>query len=641
MSAALRLGAIGAFLDQVQNVGQMVEIGQSHVHQQEQIRWARRAYQLESQSVRLDVFDHVKEEIRSHHDTYMGRIDALLLVLALVWPFGLNTIQFSDPFVPQTEMECEDCIEVQYTWLVGAWIMLLGMILILPFWGILMLIRCKLKLDRWLEYSLARLNQARRGMNIAPPKEEERDEEEEHDDTKEFGEDRGPEPQEAAEDVLNGSVNGGSARSVSWADQWTAAEDRDRGGGADKILVPEFSAEDDRELDVEWLDGDSGMDYFIDWIRNRYLDREVIKVGKYMTDFFKNLKKHNNQDVKEFNQEFDRQAARLKEVGCALPDVCLAWWYMDKLRLDNATELNLLSSTGNDYNLYKLQDAAIIQDRMNRRLWESHRGRNNDKYDQNKKGQQAYVTEELGEGQSEDEESELDMDVEGIDEEAEEAYVTYQNAKSKYRTIMNARGINPKANQEERIKAAKARSYCSACKKKGHWHKDPECPLNQKNPQGDKRDAHQVKFCHVAYMTDSTTETELYGITDCACSRTVAGRPWIRRMVRKAKENNIPYFFMAQEENFKFGGPDIFRSERALVVWLQINGAPFILKIAEVQCVLPLLLSRNVLAGLGMCYDISKHVADFSELGVAGYKLGQWHLLAILAGGRGLVGGGV
>ncbi|CAJ1331158.1 unnamed protein product [Effrenium voratum] len=530
-------------------------------------------------------------------------------------------------------------------------------------------------------------------------------------DSEEFGEDRGPEPQEAAEDVLNGSVNGGSARSVSWADQWTAAEwhewyeqerlrwelrgqpgsrressawsweeDRDRGGGADKILVPEFSAEDDRdgvkargylrkieawrrvtkiksykqalmlynhltgrawrdaeELDVEWLDGDSGMDYFIDWIRNRYLDREVIKVGKYMTDFFKNLKKHNNQDVKEFNQEFDRQAARLKEVGCALPDVCLAWWYMDKLRLDNATELNLLSSTGNDYNLYKLQDAAIIQDRMNRRLWESHRGRNNDKYDQNKKGQQAYVTEELGEGQSEDEESELDMDVEGIDEEAEEAYVTYQNAKSKYRTIMNARGINPKANQEERIKAAKARSYCSACKKKGHWHKDPECPLNQKNPQGDKRDAHQVKFCHVAYMTDSTTETELYGITDCACSRTVAGRPWIRRMVRKAKENNIPYFFMAQEENFKFGGPDIFRSERALVVWLQINGAPFILKIAEeVKCVLPLLLSRNVLAGLGMCYDISKHVADFSELGVEGYKLGQTetgHPMVVVTGG--------
>ena len=47
------------------------------------------------------------------------------------------------------------------------------------------------------------------------------------------------------------------------------------------------------------------------------------------------------------------------------------------------------------------------------------------------------------------------------------------------------------------------------------------------------------------------------------------------------------------------------------------------LKIAEVGCVLPLLLSRNVLAGLGMCYDISRHVADFSELGVKDYHLGH------------------
>ena len=115
---AMTASTMLAVLDQVQNVGQVVEIGQSHVHQKEQarvsnkkrcvnsrksflgtriaptpvgrsfgsaqVRWARRAYQLESQSVRLDVFDHVKEEIRSHHDTYMGRIDVLLLVLALL-----------------------------------------------------------------------------------------------------------------------------------------------------------------------------------------------------------------------------------------------------------------------------------------------------------------------------------------------------------------------------------------------------------------------------------------------------------------------------------------------------------------------------------------------------------------------------
>lgn len=50
--------------------------------------------------------------------------------------------------------------------------------------------------------------------------------------------------------------------------------------------------------------------------------------------------------------------SRLKEVGCTLPDTCLAWWYVDKMRLDNATELNFLSLVGNLYSLQKLQDAV-------------------------------------------------------------------------------------------------------------------------------------------------------------------------------------------------------------------------------------------------------------------------------------------
>eukprot|EP00441_Pelagodinium_beii_P044043 CAMPEP_0197651374 /NCGR_PEP_ID=MMETSP1338-20131121/32240_1 /TAXON_ID=43686 ORGANISM="Pelagodinium beii, Strain RCC1491" /NCGR_SAMPLE_ID=MMETSP1338 /ASSEMBLY_ACC=CAM_ASM_000754 /LENGTH=363 /DNA_ID=CAMNT_0043225993 /DNA_START=48 /DNA_END=1139 /DNA_ORIENTATION=- len=151
------------------NVGQIGEFVQGHRQQKEQIQWARRAYRLECQSVRLDVFDHVKEEIRSHHATYMGNIDTLLLVMAIIWPFALNTIQFSDPFVPETGRQCQDCIEHDYKFLMMTWVLLIGVILILPFWGILMLIRCKLKLDKWLEYSLARLNHARRENNGTKP----------------------------------------------------------------------------------------------------------------------------------------------------------------------------------------------------------------------------------------------------------------------------------------------------------------------------------------------------------------------------------------------------------------------------------------------------------------------------------------
>ena len=53
-----------------------------------------------------------------------------------------------------------------------------------------MLIRCRLKLDAWLEFSLARLSQARRGMNITPQTRlgsvREEDDDGDHDDTKEI-----------------------------------------------------------------------------------------------------------------------------------------------------------------------------------------------------------------------------------------------------------------------------------------------------------------------------------------------------------------------------------------------------------------------------------------------------------------------
>mmetsp|Transcript_53696 Transcript_53696/g.148927 ORF Transcript_53696/g.148927 Transcript_53696/m.148927 type:complete len:422 (-) Transcript_53696:150-1415(-) len=146
---------------------QLLELGQSQVHQREQMKWVRAAYHLDSQSLRLDVLDHAKEEIRSHYDTYVGRIDTLLLVLALIWPFGLNTIQFSDPFLPMTEAVCPDCVEAEHWGLVAFWVTLIAIVLILPFWGILMLIRCKLKLDGWLEYSLAGLHEKRRRIIIA------------------------------------------------------------------------------------------------------------------------------------------------------------------------------------------------------------------------------------------------------------------------------------------------------------------------------------------------------------------------------------------------------------------------------------------------------------------------------------------
>ena len=147
--------------------------------------------------------------------------------------------------------------------------------------------------------------------------------------------------------------------------------------------------------------------------------------------------------------------------------------------------------------------------------------------------------------------------------------------------------------------------------------------MNQRSGNHDKKEPHHAQFCHVAYYTGNHGQDTLYGITDCACSRTVAGRDWIKNMIKAADNRQISYFLMKQDEIFKFGGPDTFPSKRALVVWLEINGKPFALKISEVNCTLPLLLSRGVLAGLGMRYDLEGHLGRLHEVGGRGAEAGH------------------
>eukprot|EP00435_Cladocopium_sp_Y103_P073110 s292_g42.t1 len=112
------------------------------------------------------------------------------------------------------------------------------------------------------------------------------------------------------------------------------ALDERAGGTSDKIVVPEFTGEEDREgskarsylrkieawrrvtrlkpnkqalvlynglsgkawrdaedLDVGQLDHPQGVERFVAWITQRYLDKEVVKAGKYMSEFFKYFKR--------------------------------------------------------------------------------------------------------------------------------------------------------------------------------------------------------------------------------------------------------------------------------------------------------------------------------------------------------------
>ena len=126
-------------------------------------------------------------------------------------------------------------------------------------------------------------------------------------------------------------------------------------------------------LSIERLSVDTGTQYFKDFIKQRYMDVEVTQVGRIMSQFFRVLKRGNDESVRTFTGEFDRMVARLAEVQVVLPETVLAWMYVDKLRLDEAGEISLLASVRNEYSLKRLQEAALIHDRSLRKPYEESR----------------------------------------------------------------------------------------------------------------------------------------------------------------------------------------------------------------------------------------------------------------------------
>ena len=448
-------------------------------------------------------------------------------------------------------------------------------------------------------------------------------------------------------------------------DPWVQPRrDEDRGGGgADKIPVPEFSGEEDKdgmltrgylrkveawrrvsrlkpakqalmlynhltgkawrdaeELELSLLDREDGVDYFKKWVETKYLEKEVVKVARTMSEFFKAFKKTTGQEIRDFNQQFDLHIGRLREIGCQLPEICVAWWYVDKLRLDNHAELNLLSSTNNDYNLEKLQEAAQIQDRMNRRMWE-HPSKREQGHGGKRHGYQALITDALDDGEdqeiSEGEMTDELYDEEIDDGEAHEAYVAFQNAKSKYQNMLRARGTTTGQTgqsdraKDEGIKLAKARSFCSACKKK----------LNANRDKG--RSPHVTHLCETYLANHGDEQDNHMAILDCACSRTLAGKPWLRSFLKACEERGVGVKSISQDEVFKFGGEKLYPSSVAWLLWLNLCGRWVLAKVSEVEADVPLLLSRSVLARLGMKFDLRENVARFDGLEIAETALEQ------------------
>ena len=392
------------------------------------------------------------------------------------------------------------------------------------------------------------------------------------------------------------------------------------------------------ELDVDILATENGVSYFLEWVQTRFMEVEVTKVSSMMTDLFKQCKRKPEQSVREFNVEFERLVLRLHEVQCELPPLIKAWLYLDKLHLPEQEELSLLSSVNNQFDVKKLQQAALIQDRSTRRPGGGNFGGNSWKRPDKWQRHSVHMTEAVDESSEGDSQAaeEDELVAEDVAAAAHSAYMTYQNAKAKYRETVRGRGADMeeiRKRSEERLKLAKQRSYCSACKRKGHWRKDPECPLRGRSSgSGGDRDksndvqmtVHSAQMCsvvHECYVTDSQetmvpdfVKGNLLAIVDTACTKTVAGHSWFEACCDMADTLGFATTTYDHEEFFKFGASRVYTSTFGVLAWFSVCRQWFLVEVAIVPCAAPLLLSRPVLGALGMTYDLEKQEVNLRAL---------------------------
>ena len=274
------------------------------------------------------------------------------------------------------------------------------------------------------------------------------------------------------------------------------------------------------ELDLDILASSGGVTYFLEWIQTRFAEVELNKISQVMGDLFKRFRRKADQPMRDYIVEFERLLLRLQEIQCELPNTVKAWLFIDKLRLSEAEELALLASVGNQWCVKQLQQAALLQERSLRKPSGDSRaggwrnpGHSGTRWAKNSVHMTAVAEGDEDSDAAEDEAHESDSELvpEEIALDHHTAYVAYQTAKDKYKAATQGRGTDPsevKKRAEERLRLAKSRSFCSVCKRKGHWHRDEVCPLRGKTADpgatGGPKVAHECHSVHVVHVTSLT-----------------------------------------------------------------------------------------------------------------------------------------
>ena len=107
---------------------------------------------------------------------------------------------------------------------------------------------------------------------------------------------------------------------------------------------------------------------------------------------------------------------------------------------------------------------------------------------------------------------------------------------------------------------------------------------------------------------------QMLAIADTACTKTVAGHQWYEEYCAWADAHGVEVELVDEKDSFKFGASRVHSSPFAVWARLGLGGHLIAVKVAVVQCKVPLLFSRGVLAKLGMVYRVEEQRADLLRL---------------------------
>ena len=161
--------------------------------------------------------------------------------------------------------------------------------------------------------------------------------------------------------------------------------------------------------------------------------------------------------------------------------------------------------------------------------------------------------------------------------------------------------------------------------RRGHWHKDAECPKNkpganrQATPKTDVKDI--ISMCNVlpAEIYAAKREAEfLLGSTDTACARTVAGAQWLQKYTDALAKLGHKPLLHKECEAYCFGAGKVHYSAFYVVLGFELGNKVVQVRTSIINGDVPLLLSRSK---LGMIYNVELGRADFAKVGLQGFEL--------------------